>query len=378
MWPTWSSRRWMERQLKLDLHLPAGIEDPPLVVFHSWRRLEKGQPQILQSGMADRARFCRGEHQLPVHGRGDLPRPNSRLQGRHPLAPRQRRERTVTMPGKIGVCGTSAGGHLSLLLGTSGGVDALEGEVGGNLDQSSRVNAVVNFYGPSDFVLRSKTQPAKTEETTGSAYLLSGRKSLRPIGESQTRLGCVARFTRRSSPPEHSRKERTRPSSSTRPSASSAAYEKARFTHRIDRRRGGSPWRARNSSPERTASGLWRSFSVTSGRAERRRRGEASAEEAPHSDALSDRVILPCSTWNLPDPRSKAKEIPGAASRSRLRSRMGYPGRALPASPLGIPPQNTLYVPRFRPRASIISLGTKQASTLSAQGSPSSLPCQSN
>ncbi len=52
-------------------------------------------------------------------------------------------------PARIGVGGGSAGGHLVLLLGLSGGVDELEGDVGGNLDQSSRVQAVVDLYGPS-------------------------------------------------------------------------------------------------------------------------------------------------------------------------------------------------------------------------------------
>jgi acetyl esterase/lipase len=50
----------------------------------------------------------------------------------------------------IGVWGASAGGHLVSLLGTTGGVKDLEGS-GGNLDQSSRVQAVVDWFGPTDF-----------------------------------------------------------------------------------------------------------------------------------------------------------------------------------------------------------------------------------
>lgn len=55
-------------------------------------------------------------------------------------------------PERIGVWGSSAGGHLVALLGTSGGVAELEGDVGGNADQSSRVQAVVDFFGPTDFL----------------------------------------------------------------------------------------------------------------------------------------------------------------------------------------------------------------------------------
>lgn len=51
-------------------------------------------------------------------------------------------------PQRIGVTGGSAGGHLAQFLGVTMGVKDFEGE--GNLDQSSKVNCVVNFYGPSD------------------------------------------------------------------------------------------------------------------------------------------------------------------------------------------------------------------------------------
>jgi acetyl esterase/lipase len=54
-------------------------------------------------------------------------------------------------PEHIGVWGASSGGHLAALLGTTGGVKDLEGK-GGNPDQSSRVQAVVDFFGPTDFL----------------------------------------------------------------------------------------------------------------------------------------------------------------------------------------------------------------------------------
>jgi acetyl esterase/lipase len=55
-------------------------------------------------------------------------------------------------PERIGVWGGSAGGHLVSLLGTSGDVAELEGE-NGSPDASSRVTCVVNFCGPTDFLL---------------------------------------------------------------------------------------------------------------------------------------------------------------------------------------------------------------------------------
>ncbi len=61
-------------------------------------------------------------------------------------------------PDKIGVLGSSAGGHLAALLGTAdygAGMD----ESGGFLDQSSRVKAVVDLYGPTDLRALFKDYP---------------------------------------------------------------------------------------------------------------------------------------------------------------------------------------------------------------------------
>lgn len=51
----------------------------------------------------------------------------------------------------IAVWGSSAGGHLSSLMGTSGDVEELEGDLGPNDEFSSRVQCVVNLCGPEDF-----------------------------------------------------------------------------------------------------------------------------------------------------------------------------------------------------------------------------------
>jgi len=56
-------------------------------------------------------------------------------------------------PNRIGVWGASAGGHLVALLGTTGEVK--EFDVGPNLGVSSRVQAVCDFFGPTDFAKMS-------------------------------------------------------------------------------------------------------------------------------------------------------------------------------------------------------------------------------
>ena len=53
-------------------------------------------------------------------------------------------------PDHVGVWGPSAGGHLVALLGTAGGVK--EFDKGANLDQSSRVQCVVDFFGPTEMM----------------------------------------------------------------------------------------------------------------------------------------------------------------------------------------------------------------------------------
>jgi len=56
-------------------------------------------------------------------------------------------------PNRIGAWGPSAGGHLVALLGTAGDVNDFE--VGPNPGISSRVQAVCDFFGPTDFTKMS-------------------------------------------------------------------------------------------------------------------------------------------------------------------------------------------------------------------------------
>jgi len=57
-------------------------------------------------------------------------------------------------PERIGAWGSSAGGHLAALLGTTGNLKAFD--VGENLDVSSKVEAVCDWFGPTDFTQMSK------------------------------------------------------------------------------------------------------------------------------------------------------------------------------------------------------------------------------
>lgn len=78
-------------------------------------------------------------------------------------------------PDRIAVGGSSAGGHLAALVGTSGGVEQLEG-TGGWQDQSSEVQAVVDLYGPTDFELFVTAKGYENHNRDGSpeSKLLGG------------------------------------------------------------------------------------------------------------------------------------------------------------------------------------------------------------
>ena len=159
--------------LKLDLYLPAEVKDAPLVVWiHgggwsggskngcpiSWLTDDGYAVASISYRLTDKAIFPAQIHDCKAAIRWL----------------RANAEKFGYSTAKVGVSGSSAGGHLAALVGTSGDVKELEGTVGGNLDQSSRVDAVVDFYGATDFVLRSKTQPHRANKEGSVVYRLLG------------------------------------------------------------------------------------------------------------------------------------------------------------------------------------------------------------
>lgn len=83
---------------------------------------------------------------------------------------------------RIGVWGSSAGGHLVSMLGTSGDVTALEGKLGTFTTSSSRVTCVVNYFGPENFVTMVD-KPSTIDRTTPDypeALLIGGRVQDKP------------------------------------------------------------------------------------------------------------------------------------------------------------------------------------------------------
>ncbi len=134
--------------LALDLHLPAGVEHPPLVVYlhgGAWRAGSKAEyPKFLvERGYAvasvefrasTEARFPADVHDIKAALR----------------FLRAREKQYGYRATRIAIAGSSSGAHLAALVGTTSGVAELEGSEGDYPQQSSAVQAIVSWYGASN------------------------------------------------------------------------------------------------------------------------------------------------------------------------------------------------------------------------------------
>ena len=143
--------------LKLDLHRPQG-ENPPLIVYvhgGGWRGGSKKDVPIgklLDRGYA----IASVDYRLSTQA----------------VFPAQVFHINAT---KIGILGSSAGGHLAALVGVSNGSPELEGKVGEHLDQSSDVQVIVSFFGASNLeTILSQSTPRGLEMRIPALKLLLG------------------------------------------------------------------------------------------------------------------------------------------------------------------------------------------------------------
>ena len=138
-----------ERQ-KLDLYLPEKADGPlPVVVWvhgGAWRNGSKeGCPAVFLSGKGYAVASINYRLSQQAVFPAQIEDCKAAIRWLRANAKKYNLD-----PDHVGVWGGSAGGHLVALLGTTGGVKELEGK-GGNLDQSSRVQCVVDWFGHSDF-----------------------------------------------------------------------------------------------------------------------------------------------------------------------------------------------------------------------------------
>ena len=93
-------------------------------------------------------------------------------------------------PKKIFVAGSSVGGHLTALMATTSQNKELEGAVGGNLKFSSVIQGAVVYYGATDFILRSKTQPSRANAKGSVVYDLLGGGAHEKIKAAKLASAC--------------------------------------------------------------------------------------------------------------------------------------------------------------------------------------------
>lgn len=140
-------------ELHMDIAVPENVEKavPCIVVIHggAWRQGNKKShlneiKRFAEQGFVSATiqyRFC-PEHRFPAQVE-DVKCAVRYL--------REHADKYSIDPKRIGAIGFSAGAHLSMMLGTMDKADGLEGQ-GGWPDQSSKVQAVVAFFGPTQMM----------------------------------------------------------------------------------------------------------------------------------------------------------------------------------------------------------------------------------
>jgi acetyl esterase/lipase len=161
------------KQLKLDLYLPSKpIGKLPVVVWIHGGGWDSGSKNFCPIAFLAEQNTAVASINYRLTQSATFPAPLFDCKG----AVRWLRAHADTYgldSGHIGLVGASAGGHLALLMATTEHHPELEGDVGGNLNESSRVQCVCSFYGPTD-LNRLVDDPASRTNATGEVAKLIG------------------------------------------------------------------------------------------------------------------------------------------------------------------------------------------------------------
>lgn len=138
-------------RLQLDLYLPEGVSQPPLLVWihgGAWRAGSKDHmplAALVQQGFA----VASVDYRLSPVARFPAQIHDIKAAIRFLRGSAEKYGYDAT---KIGILGSSAGGHLVALMGVTNGHPQLEGDLGDFDQESSRVDAIVDYYGPTNFM----------------------------------------------------------------------------------------------------------------------------------------------------------------------------------------------------------------------------------
>ena len=141
------------KALKLDLIVPDGPGPHPLIIWIHGGGWQKGNKNLRSTHPA-RQQVRRGYAVASIEYRlsQQVKFPGQIYDCKAAIRwLRGNAQRFDLNPNRFAVWGSSAGGHLAALLGTTGDVAELEDLSMGYPATSSRVQAVVDWYGPTDF-----------------------------------------------------------------------------------------------------------------------------------------------------------------------------------------------------------------------------------
>ena len=186
------------RDLLLDLYFPEDVPaSVPLIIWihgGGWQSGSKENPLPVRLGFVEKG-YAVASINYRLSGEAVFPAQIEDCKA----AVRWLRANAVKYgldPEHFGAWGSSAGGHLAGLLGTSGGVVELEGSVGGNLEYSSRVQAVCDYYGPADLTRLLVTVPGLPGAAGGAVSKLLGA-----LDQSKARAASPLTYISRDDPP---------------------------------------------------------------------------------------------------------------------------------------------------------------------------------
>lgn len=134
--------------LKLDLHRPDSEKPPLLVYVHGGAWRAGSREDVLIMGLLDHGfAIASVDYRLSTQARFPAQIHDIKAAIRYLRA---KSDELKVDSRRIAIVGSSAGGHLAALVGVTNGHAELEGRIGDHLDQSSRVDAIVSFYGASN------------------------------------------------------------------------------------------------------------------------------------------------------------------------------------------------------------------------------------
>jgi acetyl esterase/lipase len=161
--------------LKLDLYLPEGVEQPPLLVWVHGGGWSRGARSPVSTVAFVNDGYALASVDYRLSGTAPFPAQIHDIKAavRFLRAEAGRYGYDAT---RIGMLGVSAGAHLAALAGVTNGDTELEGRVGEHLDQSSDVTAIVSYFGASNLtsILDQSTPFGLNIRVPGLETLLGG------------------------------------------------------------------------------------------------------------------------------------------------------------------------------------------------------------